>query len=58
MMKPKSRTKQVPIDEDNQELLVKSEQINEVKPEKKKPPKKVKEKEIKWTKIKIGDDEN
>ena len=58
MMKPKSRTKQVPIDEDNQELLAKSEQIKEVKPEKKKPPKKVKEKEIKWTKIKIGDDEN
>lgn len=54
MMKPKSRTKQVPIDEDNQELSVKTEG----KRVKKKPPKKEKTEEVQWRNIRIGDDEN
>ena len=58
MIKPKSRTKRVQIDEDNQELLVKNKDEKVSKPIKTKPPKKVKKEKVEWRKITIGDDEN
>ena len=58
MIKPKSRTKQLDIEEVNQELLVKKEEPKVPKPVKEKPPKKVKEKKVEWKKITIGDDED